>query len=83
VLSELRTNCARASLEQAKTDLLVAQTRQILVPLIERGRQLAAIGSQMRVVRDVAGEGYSLKIIFGTGHRRGFLQRLLNAIRGD
>jgi hypothetical protein len=82
VVSRLRTKCADAGLAPALADLLLNQTREILSALVEQGRRIAAVGSRMEVTRDLIGEGYSIKLIFREGIRPGFLEKLVDRLRG-
>jgi hypothetical protein len=82
VISRLRAKCADAGLAPALADIIVTQTREILLALIEQGRRLAAFGSQMEVTRDIVGEGYSIKVIFREGVRRNFFEKLVDRLRG-
>jgi hypothetical protein len=76
VVSRLRAKCADAGLAPALAEILLNQTREILSALVEQGRRIAAVGSQMEVTRDLVGDGYSIKLIFREGVRRGFFERL-------
>ncbi len=53
-----------------------------MIELIPRGRQLSAIGSTMSVSRTIAGDGYEIMLLFSAGLRKGFLERLLDFVRG-
>jgi hypothetical protein len=78
----LRTNCERAGLAPTLIDLLTTQFREVLAQLVQSGKQLASMGSKMNVSREVSGDGYSVKLVFGVGHRSSFLVRILDALRG-
>jgi hypothetical protein len=82
VVSRLRTKCADAGLAPALAEFVLNQTREVLSALVEQGRRIAAVGSQMEVTRDLVGEGYSIKVIFREGVRRGFLERFIDRLRG-
>jgi hypothetical protein len=82
VVSRLRTKCADAGLTPALAELVLNQTREVLSALVEQGRRIAAVGSQMEVTRDLVGEGYSIKVIFQEGVRHGFFEKLLGRLRG-
>jgi hypothetical protein len=58
------------------------QTSQVLSSLVEQGRRIAAVGSQMEATRDLTGDGYSIRLIFREGVRRSFFQRLVDMVRG-
>lgn len=81
-VADLRADCEHEGLTPVLTDLVTAQTRDLLEQLIQRGKQLASSGSQMQVTRGLSGEGYSVKLMFQTGvqHRRSFLARMLDSL---
>jgi hypothetical protein len=82
-VGDLRANCQRAGLSPALVDSLTNQFREVLAQVVESGQQLASIGSKMNVSRDVSGDGYSVKLVFGTGGQRSsFLGRIVDALRG-
>lgn len=83
VVSRLRTKCADAGLAPALADILLNQTREVLSALVEQGRRIAAVGSQMEVTRDLVGDGYAIKVTFSEGVRRGFFERLRDRLRGN
>jgi hypothetical protein len=79
----LRANCERAGLAPTLIDLLTTQFREVLAQLVQSGKELASIGSKMNVSREVSGNGYSIKLVFGTGSRRSpFLGRIVDVLRG-
>ena len=82
VVSRLRVKCADAGLAPPVVDLLLMQTSQVLSSLVEQGRRIAAVGSQMEATRDLTGDGYSIRLIFREGVRRSFFQRLVDMVRG-
>ena len=80
--SQLRGKCVAAGMEATETDLLVGQTKEILASLVEQGKRIASVGSQMEVTRELAGDGYLVRLIFREGVKRGFFQRLFEKLRG-
>lgn len=82
VVSRLRAKCADAGLAPVLAEPVLIQTRELLSALIEQGRRIAAVGSQMRVTRELAGDGYSIKVIFSEGDRRSFLEKFFDRLRG-
>jgi hypothetical protein len=82
VVGDLRAECERAGMIAPLVSLIEAQTREILTPLIERGRQFAGQGSQIQVTRDLTGDGYAVHVVFGAGLRRSFWDKLVDAVRG-
>jgi hypothetical protein len=82
VVSSLRTKCADAGLAPALAEPVLIQTREALSALIEHGRRIAAVGSQMSATRELTGDGYSIKVIFREGDRRGLLEKFFDRLRG-
>jgi hypothetical protein len=81
-VSRLHSKCADAGLAPALANILLGQTREVLSALVEQGRRIAAVGSQMKVTRDLVGDGYSIKVIFREGARRSFLEKLIDRLQG-
>jgi hypothetical protein len=55
--------------------------RATLTELVQRGREIATVGSQMTVERQIVGEGYNVRIAFGAGKSKSnFLRRLLGLV---
>jgi hypothetical protein len=82
VVSQLRGKCGHAGLAATDTDLLLTQTRQVLLSFVEQGKRIAAAGSQMEATRELKGDGYSVRLIFREGIRRSLLQQLIDKLRG-
>ena len=81
-ISDLRNQCERANFASVISELVITQAHDVLASLVERGRELAAMGSQMSVTRDVTGDGVSVKLIFRANDRRSFWRRLVDSILG-
>jgi hypothetical protein len=82
VVSKLRAKWANTGLDPSLTDLLLTQTREVLSSLVEQGKRIAAVGSQMEATRDLTGDGYSIRLVFREGVRRSFFRRLVDMVRG-
>jgi hypothetical protein len=82
VVSQLRTKCANSGVAPTDTDSLLLETRQVLSSLVEQGKRIAKLGSQMEATRDLTGDGYSIRLVFRQGVRRTFLERLMDMVRG-
>jgi hypothetical protein len=67
---------------QFVADSATSQVRSLLRDLVDRGRQLKAVGSQMHVTRKIEGDGYRVELIFRVGDRRGLFERFIDRIRG-
>jgi hypothetical protein len=80
--AKLRERCLTAGLDQPSAELLVRQTAEILSILVDQGRRIASIGSQMEATRELSGEGYLVRLVFNKGVRKGFLQRFLDKLKG-
>jgi hypothetical protein len=80
-VGKLRAEIHRSGLSSAVADLILHQVRVTLTELVQRGREIAAVGSQMTVDRQIAGEGYSVRIAFSAGKSKSsFIQRLLRLV---
>jgi hypothetical protein len=80
--TRLRERCAAAGLDPPSADLLVTQASDILNALVNQGRRIADVGSQMEVKRELAGEGYFIRLVFTQGVRKGRFKRLLEKLKG-
>jgi hypothetical protein len=80
--AKLRERCVAAGLDQPSAELLVRQTEEILSRLVDQGRRIASVGSQMEATRELSGEGYLVRLVFNQGAPKGFFQRLLDRIKG-
>lgn len=81
-LAALTAAGMEARLSPQALELIVVQVGTLLRQLVERGKQLAASGSQMHVTRDISGSGYAIKLNFSLNARLTLVQRLLSALRG-
>ena len=82
VVADLRIRCDRAGLDSQVAELVVSQSQAVLAELVERGRQVASVGSQMHMTREISGDGFAINLIFRAGDRRTFFQRLMDILRG-
>lgn len=83
VAQDLRARCERAGIQPPIVDDIERQMRDILSLLVQRGRELATSGSKMSVTRDVAGEGYAIRLEFGAGKPPSLLSKLIALLRGN
>lgn len=81
-VSRLRDKFTDAGLAPMISEVLLNQVHEVLASLVEQGKRIAAVGSQMEVTRDLTGDGYSIQIIFREGVKRTFLQNLFDRLRG-
>ena len=77
----LRKRCQRAKLPKRDINNIEQQCRDALFCLVNQGRELRELGSQMHVKREIVGEGYSVEVTFQAGKRRSMLQRFIDALR--
>jgi len=80
-VADLKRECDAAKIASPVVDAITIQLRDVLEPLVERGRSLASLGSQMNVSRDLTGDGFIVKILFGVNLRRSILNRLIDKFR--
>jgi hypothetical protein len=80
--AKLRERCVAAGLDQPSAELLVSQTAEVLSALVEQGRRIASVGSQMEATRELSGEDYHVRLVFNQGARKGLLERMLEKLRG-
>jgi hypothetical protein len=48
---------------------------------VARGRELKALGSQLKAERTIKGDGYDVRVSFDTARRTSVLDRVLSAFR--
>jgi hypothetical protein len=80
--AKLRERCVAAGLDQPSAELLVRQTAEILSRLVDQGRRIASVGSQMEATRELSGEGYLIRLVFNQGVQKSFLQRFIDRLKG-
>ncbi|TWI60488.1 hypothetical protein IQ16_07608 [Bradyrhizobium huanghuaihaiense] len=81
-IAKLRERCVAAGLDALSANLLIAQASDILSALVNQGRRIADVGSQMEAERELSGEGYLVRLVFTQGARKGLVQRLLEKFKG-
>jgi hypothetical protein len=57
-VTRLRADCKRSGLPGDTVDLIASQVQETLSDLVARGRELAAMGSQMSVTRGIADQAF-------------------------
>lgn len=76
-LGALRRQASTKGLSALDIDQMEAAVGDVLQTFVDRGRAVAAAGSQMTVDRTVSDSGYKVQIHFQTGRASGgFLGRL-------
>ncbi|MDB5602144.1 MAG: hypothetical protein JWN71_4188 [Xanthobacteraceae bacterium] len=81
-VSRLRAECERSGLSADHTALVIYDVQQTLQQLVQRGAEVARLGSQMTVSRELRGADYNIMIAFGAGVPDGFFERLKRKILG-
>lgn len=81
VASMLRAEAARAGLPESSVSALDAQFREALAPLIDRGKELRALGSRLDVDRRLEGSDYAIQIVFRVGDRPSLITRIASRLR--
>jgi hypothetical protein len=78
-IENLRRAARSAGLETGLIELVVNETDQVVRDFVNRGRQLRALGSQLRAERTLQGNGYDIRVSFETVQRLSILGRVLAA----
>ena len=81
-VADLRDRCERARVPPQDTAMIVEQAAAALRSFMKRVEELGSTGIRMHVVREIAGEGYSINIILDAGGRRTALQKFMDVFRG-
>jgi hypothetical protein len=81
-VGDLRARCETAGITAPVTEMLIAQLREILPPLVTHGKMLTAQGSQLAVSRDIGVDGHNVKVVFGAGIPRPGWRKLLDKLLG-
>jgi hypothetical protein len=77
----LRRTARRAGVEPALIDRIADETNTAVRGFVDRGRELRALGSQLKAERAIRGDGYEIRVNFETVPRVGLLGRILAAFR--
>jgi hypothetical protein len=80
--SKLRERCLAVGLDGPNTDLLVSETAAVLSNLVDQGRRIASVGSQMEATRELRGDGYIVRLVFRQGVKQSFVQRFFEKLKG-
>lgn len=81
VLDDLTQRATASGLPADVVDQLRSVAHDSIAPLVRNGSELVRIGSQMNVIRKVAGPGYAVEFRFNTS-APSVITRLIKAIRG-
>lgn len=77
----LRRVAEKDGLEPGLVDHIAYEAGTIVRDFVNRGRELKALGSQLTAERAIRGDGYEVRVSFGTAPRSGLLGRVLAAFR--
>ena len=82
-MSDLRARCEGSGVDPQAVEMMTAQLREILKPLIANGKMLAAQGSQLKVTRDIGADGCDVKLVFSSGIQRAGWRKVLDRLLGS
>jgi hypothetical protein len=82
-VSDLRARCESGGVAPPAVEVVTAQLREILKPLVANGKTLAAQGSQLKVRRDIGADGCDVKLVFSSGIQRAGWRKVLDRLLGS
>jgi hypothetical protein len=77
----LRQTAERTGLEPTLVDRIAEEADGVVRDFVKRGRELKALGSQLKAEREIRGDGYEIRVSFDTVPQVGLLGRVLTAFR--
>jgi hypothetical protein len=77
----LRRTAEKTGLEPALIDRITDEADTVVRDFVNRGRELKALGSQLKAERAFQGAGYEIRVSFDMVPRLGLLRRVLAALR--
>jgi hypothetical protein len=77
----LRRAAGGAGLAPGLIDLIVNEADTVVRDFVNRGRELKALGSQLKAERTIRGDAYDIRVRFDTVQRSGLMGRVLAAFR--
>ena len=82
ILIQLRDDCGGAGLSPEQAETIAATVRGPIETILDRGREVAATGAQLRIKREIASDSFSIQLRaeFGIPKPR-LLARLLRIFR--
>lgn len=80
-VADLRAQCDQGKISAISTTMITHEVRAILDTLIARGKELASLGSNMQVSREIRGEGFAVQIFFNEKEQQNIFKRILNLFR--
>jgi hypothetical protein len=82
-VGDLRARCESGGVAPPAIEMVTAQLREILTPLVANGKILAAQGSQLKVTRDIGADGCDIKLVFCSGIPRAGWRKVLDRLLGS
>jgi hypothetical protein len=76
----LRRTAEKTGLAPAVIDRIADEVVTVVRDFVNRGRELKALGSQLKAERAIRGEGYEIRVSFDTVPQVGLLGRVLAAL---
>jgi len=77
----LRRTAEKTGLAPALVDSIADEADTVVRDFVNRGRELKALGSQLKAERTIRGDGYEIRVSFDTVPQVGLLGRVLAALR--
>lgn len=77
----LRRTAKSAGLEPGLIDFIVNEVDTVVRDFVKRGRELRALGSQLKVERAIRGDEYDIRVSFNTVQRSSMFGRVLALFR--
>ena len=77
----LRRTAEKTGLEPALIDRIADEADTVVRDFVDRGRELKALGSQLKAERTIRGDAYDIRVRFDTVQRSGLMGRVLAAFR--
>jgi hypothetical protein len=75
--ANLRQYAEKAGIEAVLIEHIVDETQTVVRDFVNRGRELKALGSQLKAERAIRGDGYEIRVSFETVPRSGVVGRVL------
>jgi hypothetical protein len=80
-IENLRRAASGAGLEAGLVELVINEADTVVRDFVNRGRELKALGSQLKAERTIRGDAYDIRVRFDTVQRSGLMGRVLAAFR--
>jgi hypothetical protein len=77
----LRRAAEKGGLEPGLIERITDEANTVVRDFVNRGRELKALGSQLKAERTIRGDGYDIRVSFDTAQRSGLMGRVVAAFR--